>query len=96
MANMKRGLRRSEKICIRNGTMNSWKSYQQVRRFYQIKITQKKMKTISKKIEECGSDIKKSFKLMNHLTGHKPENPLPARTTDKELADEFTDFFIQK
>ena len=51
---------------------------------------------MSKKIEEHGSDTKKLFKLVNHLTGCKPKNPLPARTTDKELADEFANFFIQK
>ena len=93
---MKRALRRSKKIWVRNRSTISWKSYQQVRRFYQIKITEKKIKTISKKIEQCGSDTKKLFKLLNHLTGCKPEIPLPARTNDKELADGFTDFFIQK
>ena len=92
---MKRVLRRSEKICIRNGTMISWKAYQQVRRFYQIRFAEKKIKTISKKIEECGSDTKTLFKLVNHLTGHIPENQLLARTTDKELADELSGFFIQ-
>ena len=76
--------------------MISRESYQQVRRFYQIKIAEKKIKTISKKIEECRSDTKNSFKLVNHVTGHKPKNPLLARTTDRELSDEFTDFFIQK
>ena len=38
----------------------------------------------------------KLFQLVNHLTGHKPENPLPTSNTDKELADEFADFFISK
>ena len=55
-----------------------------------------KRETISKKIEECGSDGRKLPQLVNHLTGHKPENPLLARNTDKELADEFADFFISK
>ena len=36
------------------------------------------------------------FQLVNHLTGHKPENPLPARNIRKELADEFADFFSNK
>ena len=39
---------------------------------------------------------KKLFQLVNHLTGCKPENPLPTRNTDKELVDEFADFFISK
>ena len=48
------------------------------------------------KIDECGYDTKRLFQLVNHLTGHKPDIPLLARDTDKELADEFADFFIQK
>ena len=46
------------------------------------------------KIEECGSNSKKLFLLVNHLTGHKPEIPLPTRRSDKELAEEFASFFF--
>ena len=46
------------------------------------------------KIEECGSNSKKLFLLVNHLTGCKPEIPLPTRRSDKELAEEFTSFFL--
>ena len=48
------------------------------------------------KIEKCGSDSKKLFLLVNHLTGHKPEIPLPTRRSDKELAEEFASFFLSK
>ena len=54
------------------------------------------IKTVSIKIEECSHDTRKLFQLVNHLTGHKPDNPLLARGTKQELANEFTDFFIQK
>ena len=36
------------------------------------------------------------FQLVNHLTGHKPELLLPTRRSDKELADEFANFFFSK
>ena len=49
----------------------------------------KKREKIIVKIEECGSDSKKLFPLVNHLTGHKPEIPLPTRSSDKELVEEF-------
>ena len=42
-------------------------------------LTEKKKEKISRKIEECGSDSKNLFQLVNHLTGHKPELPLPTR-----------------
>ena len=46
--------------------------------------------------EECRHDTRKLFQLVNHLTGCKPDTPLPARDTEQELANEFADFFIQK
>ena len=48
------------------------------------------------KIEECGYYTKIVFQLVNHLIGHKPDNPPPTRDTDKEITNEFADFFIQK
>ena len=57
VAVMKRALRRSEKIWIRNSTTICWKVYQQVRKLYQSKIAEK-IKTISMKMEECGHDTK--------------------------------------
>ena len=44
IADMKRALRRSEQIWIRNSTMIWWKAYQQVRKLYQEKIVEKKIK----------------------------------------------------
>ena len=44
VANMKRVLRRSKKIGVRNGTMISWKAYQQVRRSCQIKLLKRRSK----------------------------------------------------
>ena len=93
---MKRVLRRCEKIWVRNGTEDSWRDYQQAKSLYQGKIVEKKRETINKMIEECSSYSRELFQLVNHLTGHKQKNPLPARNTNKELADEFADFFISK
>ena len=56
----------------------------------------KNREKIIMKIEDCGSDSKKLFLLVNHLSGHKPEIPLPARKSDKELAEEFASFFLSK
>ena len=56
----------------------------------------RRYKKISKKIEEYESDSSQLCQLVNHLTNCKMENPLPSRNTDKELADEFADYFIWK
>ena len=46
------------------------------------------------KIVECSSDSKNLFQLVNHLTGHTPEIPLPTRNLDKKLTDEFASYFL--
>ena len=75
---------------------DSWKAYKEIRNQYQDRLMEKKREKINKKIEACDSDSKKLFLLVNHLTGHKPETPLPTRRSDKELADEFVSFFLSK
>ena len=43
-------------------------------------LTEKKKEKISRKIEECGSDGKNLFQLVNHLTGHNQTS-----TTNQEV-----------
>lgn len=50
----------------------------------------------SQKIEECGKDNKQLFKLSKSLMGKKQETILPSSTSNKELANEFSKFFINK
>ena len=94
MAILRRILRRSQKIWMRVRSEDNWKAYKKIRNQYQYKLMEKKRDKISMKIEECGSDSKKLFLLVKHLTGRKPEIPLPTRRSDKELADEFASFFL--
>ena len=93
IAGLRRILRRSEKIWMRIRSENNWIIYKHIRKQCQNMLTEKKKEKISRKIEECGSNSKKLFQLVNHLTGCKPELPLPTRRSDKELADEFANFF---
>ena len=96
IAGLRRVLRRSEKIWMRIRSENNCNIYKQIRKWYQDMLTERKKKKISRKIEECGSHSKKLFQLVNHLTDHKPELPLPTRRSDKELADKFANFFFSK
>lgn len=41
-------------------------------------------------------DSKKLYNLVSELTGTKSENPLPDSVADSKLADDFTDFFMNK
>ena len=81
---------------MRIRTGNRLSVYKQIRKQYQDKLMKRKREKIIMKIEECGFNSKKLFLLVNHLTGHKPEIPLPTRRSDKELAEEFASFFLSK
>ena len=96
VANLRRLLRRFGMIWLRIRSDNSWNAYKQIRKQYQHKLAEMKREKISLKIVECGSNSKKLFQLLNHLTGHKPEIPLLTRNSDKELMDEFASYFLNK
>ena len=59
-------------------------------------VKAKKNTCISNKILECIKDSKQLYKLFNNLTGSTKENPLQPRTDDKQLADEFVNYFTDK
>ena len=40
--------------------------------------------------------MKELYKIVNNILGHKKENPLPPGHSDKEQAELFADFFINK
>ena len=55
-----------------------------------------KVKVISDQVINCGKDTKALYVLISNITGVRKENPLPIHTNDKELADQFADFFLEK
>jgi hypothetical protein len=50
----------------------------------------------SNKIEECGRDQRKLFKVAKSLLGESTEPKLPEHTSPKDLANDFPRFFTQK
>ena len=50
----------------------------------------------SKRVKDCRGDIKGLYKIVNTLMGTTLDNPLPNHTSDKDLAEEFADFFMDK
>ena len=57
-----------------------------------------KIKLTRQKVEECGTNTKKLYSLINNITGSTKDNPMPstASTTNEELANEFANFFMDK
>ena len=47
-------------------------------------------------INENKNDTGKLYKIVHTLTGQDSKIPLPEATSDVELTEEFTDFFLQK
>ena len=47
-------------------------------------------------INENRNDTRKLYKIVHTLTGQHSKNPLPEVISDVELAEEFSDFFLQK
>ena len=50
----------------------------------------------SHKVESCGHDQKNLFKITKNLLGDTNEVILPTNKSSKKLAQDFSDFFIDK
>ena len=55
-----------------------------------------KKETISNAVVEWGNDSKALYRLIDNISGIKKDNPLSPSATDKNLAEEFADFFLGK
>ena len=75
-----------------------WRAYINVKNKYFGKLKYKKKTSIQQKIQDCKNDAKKLHRLVTHLTGTEPRNPLPDddANNDKDLANSFADFFQSK
>lgn len=59
-------------------------------------LSQSRVQFYSEKIESCGRDQKTLFKVTKNLLGKTEEVVLPSSTSSNELAQTFSDFFIDK
>ena len=75
-----------------------WRAYINVKNKYFGKLKYKKKISIQQKIQDCKNDTKKLHRLVTHLTGTEPRNPLPDddANNDTDLANSFADFFQSK
>ena len=73
-------------------------AYINIKNKYFGKLKYKKKTSIQQKIQDCKNDTKKLHRLVTHLTGTEPRNPLPddEANNDKDLANSFADFFQSK
>ena len=52
--------------------------------------------TLSGKVNECEKDTKKLYAFVNCYIGRSSENLMPKSDSDKQLAEEFADYFMAK
>ena len=89
-------VRRREKIWQKYKTDGTWKALVEHRNKYNAMIREEKLKSTSRKVEECKGDTRKLYSLVRYLTGTKVQNPMPSSTGDTKLANDFADYFIEK
>ena len=92
----KRLFRNRERVWKKYKTPETWRALKVERNKYKKMLMKSKRDTLKQKVDACGKDTKKLYKLVAELTGTQAENPLPPGKTDQELSEEFADFFISK
>ena len=90
----KRRVRRSERIWCKYRENNQCHAYRNEKMKYNNMLKEAKKNTISEKIYACNRDTRKLYKLVSELTSLVKENPLPLGKSNKDLAEEFVDFFL--
>ena len=59
-------------------------------------LLQAKTACYSEQVKDCRGDSKGLYKMVNTLMATSSNNPLPNHTNNKDLAEEFADFFMDK
>ena len=73
-----------------------WKAYKRERNRFITMIKYKKRDHLHNQISATTGNSKKLYQLITNLTGQNKSNPLPASTSDGNLADEFATYFLEK
>ena len=73
-----------------------WIALDRERKKYRETPLEAKTASYSEQVKDCRSDTKGLYKMVNTLMGTSSNNPLPSHTNDKDLAEEYADFFMDK
>ena len=73
-----------------------WIALDRERMKYRKMLFEAKTACYSKQVKDCRGDIKGLYKMVNTLMGTSSENPPHNHTSDKDVAEEFADFFMDK
>ena len=88
-------MQRREKIWSKYKLDSTWIAFKVARNRYKNALREAKLLVVSEKVVECGTNTCKLYSLVNSLTGATITNPMPDHQgSDKELADKFSEFFM--
>ena len=88
--------RKAERTWRRTSLMVHFEIYRHLCRTMNTLLFEEKKCFYSTKIEECGKDQKKLFKLTKNLMGSNSNVNLPHFTSAELLADKFSNYFMRK
>ena len=92
----KQKVRRRERIWRRYREDHQWLAFKSEKKKYREMLKEVKINSVSKLIIECGRDVKKLYQVIYNMAGKCSLNPLPNSDNDKDLADNFANYFIDK
>ena len=92
----KRIYRNRERVWKKYGSSETWQALKIERYKYKKMLKQSKKDSITGKVFECAKDSKKLYHLVSEITGTKSLNPLPPDISEKDLCEQFANFFIEK
>ena len=96
MKEQKRIVGRREKVYRRYRLKSCWTAFDIERKKYRRMLVEAKNECYSEKVKDCRGDTKRLYRMVNTLMGTSSSNPLPKHTSNKELAEEFAGFFMEK
>lgn len=89
----KKEKKKKEIIWRARRTAEARADYNRARNYEKMLIIRRKREYYREKTSLAGTNIKKLYRVLDNLTGNKRKNSLPEGYTDRELADEFLNFF---
>ena len=92
----KQKVQRRERIWRKFKENHQWLAFKEEKQKYRGMLKEAKINTVSNLIMECYRDIRKLYQVIYNITDKHSINPLPDSDSDKELADTFACFFINK
>ena len=92
----KRKVRRREKVFRRYRLQSCWIAFDRERKKYKKMLVEVKNAYYSEQAKDCRGDTKGLYKMVNTLMGTSSNYPLPDHANNKDLAEEFAGFFMDK